>query len=57
MRGIKLKKDDVVVSLSVIAAEQQKAAELLAVTECGFGKRTPLSEYPVQGAAGKGSSP
>ncbi len=54
VRGIKLKKDDIVVSLSVIAAEQQDAAELLAVTECGFGKRTPLSEYPVQGRGGQG---
>ncbi len=54
VRGIKLKKDDVVVSLSVIAAEQQDAAELLAVTECGFGKRTPLSEYPIQGRGGQG---
>ena len=54
VRGIKLKKDDIVVSLSVIAAEQQDAAELLAVTECGFGKRTLLSEYPIQGRGGQG---
>jgi len=54
VRGIKLKEGDLVVSLSVIAAEHQEGAELLAVTECGYGKRTPLSEYPVQGRGGQG---
>jgi DNA gyrase subunit A len=54
VRGIKLKKGDVVVSLSVIAAAHLDDAELLAVTECGFGKRTFLREYPVQGRGGQG---
>ena len=54
VRGIKLRKDDVVVSLSVIAEAHLDDAELLAVTECGFGKRTLLKEYPVQGRGGQG---
>jgi DNA gyrase subunit A len=54
VRGIKLKKGDVVVSLSVIAEAHLDDAELLAVTECGFGKRTFLREYPVQGRGGQG---
>ena len=29
-------------------------AELLVVTENGYGKRTPISEYPVKGRATKG---
>lgn len=54
VRGIKLKRGDEVVSLSVVAAEHLDDAELLAVTECGFGKRTFLKEYPIQGRGGQG---
>ncbi len=54
VRGIKLRRGDEVVSLSVIAEEHLDDAELLAVTECGFGKRTLLKEYPVQGRGGQG---
>lgn len=54
VRGLKLKSSDVLVSLSVISSDQQDDAELLAVTESGYGKRTPLSEYPVQGRGGQG---
>jgi DNA gyrase subunit A len=54
VRGIRLKPNDALVSLSVIAGEHLDDAELLAVTECGYGKRTPLSDYPVQGRGGQG---
>ncbi len=54
VRGIKLKKGDVLVSLAVIDEAQQEQAELLAVSECGYGKRTSLSEYPRQGRGGQG---
>ncbi|WMT56401.1 DNA gyrase subunit A [Truepera radiovictrix] len=54
VRGIRLKPNDALVSLSVIAGEHLGDAELLAVTECGYGKRTPLSDYPVQGRGGQG---
>ncbi|MEJ2290411.1 MAG: DNA gyrase subunit A [Deinococcales bacterium] len=52
--GIRLKKDDVVVSLATISATDRETAELLSVTERGFGKRTGLSEYPLQGRGGQG---
>ena len=52
--GIKLRDDDYVVSLAVIAPEDKESAELLAVSELGYGKRTPLSEYPTQGRGGYG---
>ena len=32
----------------------EEGAEMLAVTENGFGKRTPLSEYRIQSRGGKG---
>jgi len=54
VRGIKLRPDDVVVSLAVIGESQQEQVELLTVTEYGYGKRTLLSEYPRQGRGGQG---
>lgn len=54
VRGIKVKGDDIVVSLAVIHPEEQDEAELLAVSECGYGKRTLLSEYSRQGRGGQG---
>jgi DNA gyrase subunit A len=52
--GIKLRDGDHVVGIAVIAEEEKEAAELLTVSECGFGKRTPLKEYPIQGRGGMG---
>ena len=50
VRGVRLDIDDRVVGLEV-AVESQ---ELLVVTENGYGKRTPLEEYRVQGRGGQG---
>ncbi len=52
--GIRLKARDVVVSLAVIGDAEKGEAELLSVTERGFGKRTQLAEYPEQGRGGQG---
>ncbi len=52
VRGIDLEKDDEVVSLLVIPPEENRA--LLTVTAYGYGKRTLLSEYRLQGRGGKG---
>jgi DNA gyrase subunit A len=54
VRGIRLKGGDVVVSLAVVNEGYKEEAELLAVTERGYGKRTPLREYPLQGRGGQG---
>jgi DNA gyrase subunit A len=54
VRGIKLKDDDVVVSLAVIDSSQRETTEMLAVSEQGFGKRTKLEEYSTQGRGGQG---
>src|SRR4030042_1646219 len=48
--AIKLEGDDRVASVDVV----RPGADLLVVTERGFGKRTDLSEYPVQSRHGKG---
>lgn len=51
VRGIKLDKGDEVVSLEVI---QNAEAQILTVTEKGYGKRTLVSEYRITGRGGKG---
>lgn len=50
VRAIKLEKDDEVVSMCLVEENQQ----LLAVTENGFGKRTPVKGYKKQVRGGKG---
>ncbi len=51
--GIRLKRgEDRVVSLVVV--KPGEAADLLAVGAKGYGKRTPLGEYPLQGRGGVG---
>ncbi|HZJ51461.1 MAG TPA: DNA gyrase subunit A [Actinomycetota bacterium] len=49
--GIKLDDDDEVVSCEVIS---DNAADLLLITEFGYGKRTKLASFPLKGRAGKG---
>lgn len=53
VRGIKLKKDDLVVGMEVISKEQE-GATLLVLSENGFGKRTSVKEYKRQGRGGSG---
>tara|TARA_Y100000739_G_scaffold210856_1_gene201753 strand:- start:363 stop:2252 length:1890 start_codon:yes stop_codon:yes gene_type:complete len=52
VRGIKLKEDDYVVSLSVLTDDEREF--ILAVTENGFGKRSKSSEYRRTGRGGQG---
>ncbi len=49
VRGIRLEEKHRVVSL-IVADE----GDVLTVTENGYGKRTPISEYPVHGRGGQG---
>jgi DNA gyrase subunit A len=52
VRGVNLKEGDEVVSLVVVPPEEE--AFLLTATEAGYGKRTPLSEYPKKGRGTQG---
>lgn len=54
VRGIALSAGDKVMALEVVAPEFEREAELLVVTENGFGKRTPFSDYRSQTRGGKG---
>jgi DNA gyrase subunit A len=64
VKGIALDDADIVVGMTLVAEEGSASAEgetrisangsLITVCENGFGKRTALEEYRVQGRAGKG---
>jgi DNA gyrase subunit A len=49
-RGIRLKKSDYVISVAAVTDD----AEMLSISEHGFGKRTELKEYRVTSQGGKG---
>jgi DNA gyrase subunit A len=50
VRGIKLNKGDDVVSMGTV----QPSADLITVTENGYGKRTKVDKFPLHGRGGKG---
>jgi len=54
VRGMGVKKGDEVVSAEVIAAAAAKEASLLVIMSKGYGKRTELDEYKIQGRGGSG---
>ncbi|WP_019585883.1 DNA gyrase subunit A [Deinococcus apachensis] len=51
--GIRLREDDEVVSMALVPGGDE-GSELLAVSEYGLGKRTPVSDYPSKGRGGLG---
>ncbi|MDB5254249.1 MAG: gyrase subunit gyrase subunit protein [Parcubacteria group bacterium] len=53
VRGIKLDKGDRVISANTVKKGAQNV-HLLVISENGYGKRTDLSEYKVQGRGGSG---
>jgi DNA gyrase subunit A len=53
--GMRLKKDDLIISMDVIRKETDpKKLEVLVITENGLGKKTSISFYKVQKRAGSG---
>ncbi len=54
VRGMNVRKGDRVVSAEVIPAVEAKDASLLVIMSKGYGKRTKISEYKVQGRGGSG---
>jgi DNA gyrase subunit A len=53
VRGMKLGSGDVIVGAGVVPKEA-KDAELLVLSSTGYGKKTPLKEYKIQGRGGSG---
>lgn len=55
VRGIRLKNKDEVVTMDVVSGGAEgKTTELFVVSELGYGKRTKLSQYKIQGRGGSG---
>jgi len=54
VRVIKLSKDDGVVAAQSVSKERLSKAEILVVTQNGYGKKTSLSEYKIQNRGGSG---
>ena len=56
VKGITLQSDDYVIGVETITKEEEKdeSRQLLVITENGMGKRTLLSQYPVQKRSGMG---
>ena len=52
VRGIDLRKDDIVVSLCAVSADDSE--RMLSVSEQGFGKQTKITDYRFQSRGGKG---
>lgn len=52
VRGIKLQSGDAIVGAGV--AEKGGSEELLILSQLGYGKKTPIKEYKVQGRGGSG---
>jgi DNA gyrase subunit A len=51
VQGMKLRAGDEVIGINVVGQEE---ADLLVVTENGFGKRTRIADYPKKGRGGMG---
>lgn len=54
VHGIKLKKEDYVVGMGTIKPDKNKKYQLLTIMEKGFGKRTDIKLYKLQGRGGTG---
>ncbi|MGB7924757.1 MAG: DNA gyrase subunit A [Pyrinomonadaceae bacterium] len=52
VRGVDLRKDDYVVSLCAVSADDSE--RMLSVSEQGYGKQTKISDYRFQSRGGKG---
>src|ERR1043165_7577200 len=52
VRGIDLRKDDIVVALCAVSADDSE--RMLSVSEQGFGKQTTITTYRLQSRGGKG---
>ena len=53
VKGITLEEGDSLVAMDIVSPQNQEAS-ILSVTENGYGKKTRIDEYPLQGRGGKG---
>ena len=53
IRGMRLRKNDVIVGMDIITPEAKKS-EILSVSQLGYGKKTSIAQYKVQKRGGSG---
>ena len=53
VHGMRLRKGDELISMDIARDD----SDLFVITDAGYGKRTPISEWRVQGRGGQGVSP
>ena len=54
VRGMRLKKGDEIIALEIVRKDSKAEDYLLVITENGYGKRTKVKEYKIQGRGGSG---
>ncbi len=54
VRGIKLAKNDNVVSMSIVPDEYKEEAKMLVITKNGYGKQTFVKDFKIQNRGGSG---
>ncbi|HEX3559824.1 MAG TPA: DNA gyrase subunit A [Pyrinomonadaceae bacterium] len=52
VRGVDLRKGDFVVSVAAVSSDDTE--KMLSISECGFGKQTPITTYRLQSRGGRG---
>jgi len=52
VRGVDLRQGDYVVSVAAVSSDDNE--KMLSISECGFGKQTPITTYRLQSRGGKG---
>ena len=54
VRGIKIKADDNVVSMSIVPVDQEETASMMVLTKNGYGKKTAVKDFKIQNRGGSG---
>ncbi len=54
VHGVRLDGDDAVVAMAALTGDPEENEVILSVKENGYGKRTEIDKYPLQGRGGKG---
>jgi len=54
VRGMKLAKEDSIVSMAIIPKEEFENGVVIAISEKGFGKKTNIKDFKIQGRGGSG---
>ncbi|MCG2692830.1 hypothetical protein L6279_01840 [Candidatus Parcubacteria bacterium] len=54
VRGIRLKPEDDIISMQIVGKEDLKTAQIFVISEKGFGKKSKIAGYKLQGRGGSG---